>query len=155
MRERLSKNCMKLRLKLRQEIRKEKIRCCSHHPPHKHGLMDQTKVVGKIVGGSAHKIRGIEHIITIRGGNLSQDHRSPFSVVAALVPTAHMMSKRTRQRTSYIKNVLDILGFGDNKCKPMPTPIVNRARRATKTSQDWVKETDAVTTGAWAFSDTS
>ena len=27
-------------------------------------------------------------------------------------------------RETYIKNVLDILGLGDNKCKSMPTPIV-------------------------------
>ena len=33
-----------------------------------------------------------------------------------------------------IKNVLDILGLGDNKCKPMP---------------------DVLTTDAWAFSDIS
>ena len=27
-------------------------------------------------------------------------------------------------RETYIKNVLDTLGLGDNKCKSMPTPIV-------------------------------
>ena len=31
------------------------------------------------------------------------------------------------------------LGLGDNKCKPMPTPTVQRVRRVTKTSQDRVK----------------
>ena len=28
---------------------------------------------------------------------------------------------------TYIKNVLDIFGLGDNKCKSMPTPIVPNA----------------------------
>ena len=30
----------------------------------------------------------------------------------------------TAPRETYIKSVLDILGLGDNKCQPMPTPIV-------------------------------
>ena len=51
------------------------------------GLTDHTGI-GKVVGGSTHTILGIEQNITIRGGNFSQDHRSPFSVVASLVPSA-------------------------------------------------------------------
>ena len=30
-------------------------------------------------------------------------------------------------RETYIMNVLDILGLGDNKCQPMPSPIVQNA----------------------------
>ena len=33
-------------------------------------------------------------------------------------------------RETYIKNVLDILGLGDNKCKPMPTPIVQTRQKS-------------------------
>ena len=32
-------------------------------------------------------------------------------------------------RETYIKNVLDILGLGDNKRKPMPTPIVQMRQK--------------------------
>ena len=46
---------------------------------------------------------------------------------------SHLRATRTSEdadtihiapRETYIKNVLDILGLGDNKCKPMPTRIV-------------------------------
>ena len=33
-------------------------------------------------------------------------------------------------RETYIKNVLDILGLGDNKCKPMPSPIVQTRHKS-------------------------
>ena len=33
-------------------------------------------------------------------------------------------------RETYIKNVLDILGLGDNKCKPMPTSIVQTRQKS-------------------------
>ena len=33
-------------------------------------------------------------------------------------------------RETYIKNVQDILGLGDNKCKPMPTPIVQTRQKS-------------------------
>ena len=35
----------------------------------------------------------------------------------------------TAPRESNIKNVLDILGLGDNKCKPMPTQIVQTRQK--------------------------
>ena len=62
---------------------------------HNHGLKDQTHL-GIIVGGSAHKVRGIVEASTIRGCNHNEDCCSPFSVVAALVPLAHKMVKRRR-----------------------------------------------------------
>ena len=48
------------------------------------------------------------------------------------------------------KNVLDILGLGDNKCKPMPTPIVQTRQKG---DEDLVKKTDELVTDALAFSD--
>ena len=33
-------------------------------------------------------------------------------------------------RETYIKNVLDILVLGDNKCKPMPTLIVQSRQKS-------------------------
>ena len=33
-------------------------------------------------------------------------------------------------RETYIKNVLDILGLGDNKCKSMPTPMVQTRQKS-------------------------
>ena len=33
-------------------------------------------------------------------------------------------------RETYIKNVLEILGLGDNKCKSMPTPIVQTRQQS-------------------------
>ena len=40
------------------------------------------------------------------------------------VDTIHIASRET-----YIKNVLDILGLGDNKCKSMPTPTVQTRQK--------------------------
>ena len=36
----------------------------------------------------------------------------------------------TAPRETYVKNVLDILGLGDNKCKPMPTPMVQTREKS-------------------------
>ena len=60
---------------------------------------DKTNL-GRIVGASTHKIRGIKKIITFRGGRVPESfQRSPFSVVAALVPPAQQMAKRSRPCT--------------------------------------------------------
>ena len=40
-------------------------------------------------------------------------------------------------RETYIKNVLDIFGLGDNKCKPLPTPVVQTRQ---KTDEDEPRE---------------
>ena len=37
---------------------------------------------------------------------------------------------RFEPRETYIKNVLDILGLGDNKCKPMPTSTVQTRQKS-------------------------
>ena len=55
----------------------------------------QTSSFGRIAGGSIHKIRGIEQIITLRGRVPESVHRSPFSVVAALGSPAQPMTKRS------------------------------------------------------------
>ena len=48
----------------------------------------------------SHKIRGIKLIITFRGGRVPGSfHRSPFSVVTALVPLAYKIAKRSRPFT--------------------------------------------------------
>ena len=60
------------------------------------GLMDLTNL-GKDRWWEHSQGRRSTQIITIRGGNLSQDHRSPFSVVAALVPSVHEMTKRNHR----------------------------------------------------------
>ena len=71
----------------------------SHQSQHNHGLKGQTSL-GRIIGRSTDKIRGIKQIITLRGGRVLESfHHSPFSVVAALLPPAQQMAKRSHIST--------------------------------------------------------
>ena len=52
------------------------------------------------IGRSTDNIRGIKQIITLRGGRVLESfHHRPFSVVAALLPRAQQMAKRSRTFT--------------------------------------------------------
>ena len=70
-----------------------------HQSQHNHGFKNQTNL-GRIVDGSTPKNRGIKQIITCRGGRVPESfHRSPCSVVAALVPLAQQMAERIHSFT--------------------------------------------------------
>ena len=60
----------------------------AHQPQHNHGRMDQLKnckVVGKTVGGTLYKTRGIKQIIMSCGGIVPELlDRGTFSVVTTL-----------------------------------------------------------------------
>ena len=60
----------------------------------------------------------------------------PAEPMGPISQYSHLRATRTRidadtihiaPRETYIKNVLGNLGLGDNKCKPMPTPIAQNA----------------------------
>ena len=57
-------------------------------------------------------------------------------------------------RQTYIKNVLDILGLGDEQVQTDANPdSPNASEEVTKMSQDWVKKIEELITGALAFPD--
>ena len=74
--------------------------------------IDQTNL-GRIVDGSTPKNRGIKQIITCRGGRVPESfHRSPCSVVAALVPLAQKRSKFSLQISLIIMiTIMKMSGF--------------------------------------------
>ena len=55
---------------------------------------------------------------------------SQYSHLHATRKTVDADTIHIAPRETYIKNVLDILGLGDNKCKPMPTPIVQTRQKS-------------------------
>ena len=70
-----------------------------HQLQHNHGLKDQANF-GRIIVRSTDKIRGIKQIISLRGGSVPESFpRSPFSVVAALLPRAQQTAKRSHTFT--------------------------------------------------------
>ena len=53
-------------------------------------------ILAESLVGVTHNIRGIKQMITFRGGRVPERfRRSPCSVVAALVPPAEQMAKRS------------------------------------------------------------
>ena len=76
-----------------------------HQSQHHRGFKGQTHL-GRVIGVRTRKIGGIKQITMLRGGrSLGSFHRSPFSVVAALVLPAHQMAKRSRVSMDEVSKV--------------------------------------------------
>ena len=73
----------------------------AHQSQHKQGLIDLTNL-GKDVGKMVRALTifvGSKQLSRHEVATLAKDCRSPFSVVAALVPLASKMAKRSRHST--------------------------------------------------------
>ena len=75
--------------------------------------------VSKVPGNSGARLKLNQWTL----GSQYSYHRATRTRVD--VDTIHIAPRET-----YIKNVLDILGLGDNKCKPMPTPIAQTRQKS-------------------------
>ena len=97
-----------------------------HQTQRKCGLKCQTNL-GKVVGGKTHKIRGIkiDYHDSCGGKALEAYHRSPLTVIAALVPLAQQMAKRSRPFTDEASKYTGAL----SKSKPVGRRVLALQQR--------------------------
>ena len=82
------------------------------------------------VSGSSVELPWLEENLGARPKLKQAEPLGPGSQYSYLRRERGLTRTPTPPLETYIKNVLDILGLVDNKCKPMPTPIVQTRQKS-------------------------